>query len=252
MQKSKRTPISLLTLLIAFLSLILLLSLGANYVLFGISKSAYREAQEVRLNPTDAGKLPPVTLAPSQKRLVFAGDSHIAMWSDLPQIPGWQSINRGIGDQTTAQLLLRWETDVLALKPDAVVLEIGTNDIKAIGSVSPEVREKIIAQCLANRQKMLDTLQERHIPVLVMGMWPLGKPPLSRRPVWSDDTYAAREVINAKTATIPVTFFPTDTVLADSSGRLRPELSADFLHPNAAGYTQLNQQMTKALQKFLP
>jgi lysophospholipase L1-like esterase len=187
-----------------------------------------------------------------KKKLVFVGDSHIAMWQDLPEIAGWQSINRGIGDQTTAQLWLRWETDVLALKPDAVVLEIGTNDIKAIGAVSQEKKQNIVSQCLANRQKMLQTLQDRKIPVLVMQMWPLGTPPLSRRSVWSDETYTARETINAETSNSSViTLFPTDSVLAQN-GRLRPELAADFLHPNAVGYAALNAQITPALQKFLP
>jgi lysophospholipase L1-like esterase len=247
----KRKPTILSTFLPIILILTLLISLFGNYALLNISKAAYQEAQEVRLNPTDAGRLPPVTSIPGKKKLVFVGDSHIAMWGELPQIAGWQSINRGIGDQTTAQLWLRWETDVLALQPDAVVLEIGTNDIKAIGTIPAERHSQVIAQCLANRQKMLDTLTKRHIPVLIMGMWPLGTPPFSRRPVWSDETYSARETINAATQKQYPDFFVTDTVLAQN-GRLRPELSADFLHPNVVGYAALNAQITPVLEKFLP
>ena|SRR5689334_17252134 len=78
------------------------------------------------------------TGAPSagDARVVFMGDSITDAWgrSQNPNIaspffPGKPYVNRGISGQTTAQMLLRFYPDVIALKPKAVVFLAGTNDI---------------------------------------------------------------------------------------------------------------------------
>jgi hypothetical protein len=43
--------------------------------------------------------------------------------------PGKPFINRGIGGQTTPQMLIRFRADVIALRPRVVVILAGTNDI---------------------------------------------------------------------------------------------------------------------------
>ena len=62
--------------------------------------------------------------------IVFIGDSITEGWHD--KRPGFFTrgrINRGIGGQTTPQMVLRMYSDVVALKPKAVHIMAGTNDI---------------------------------------------------------------------------------------------------------------------------
>ena len=80
----------------------------------------YREA-----NAADAA------LPSERRRCVFIGDSITQGWKDAR--PSFFEANgfvgRGIGGQTTPQMLLRFTADVLALKPAAVHILAGTNDI---------------------------------------------------------------------------------------------------------------------------
>src|SRR5579864_474577 len=78
----------------------------------------YREAN-AKLGPPSA----------SENRVVFFGDSITDIWKLENYFPGKPYINRGIGGQTTPQMLLRFRQDVIDLKPKVVVILAGTNDI---------------------------------------------------------------------------------------------------------------------------
>ena len=67
----------------------------------------------------------------NEKRVVFMGDSITEEWSRLyPNYFEERSyINRGIGGQTTPQMLIRFKQDVVDLMPTVVVILAGTNDI---------------------------------------------------------------------------------------------------------------------------
>src|SRR4029079_6142225 len=67
--------------------------------------------------------------APTETRVVFFGDSITDLWPMAASFPGKPYINRGIGGQTTSQLLVRFRADVIALAPKVVVILAGTNDI---------------------------------------------------------------------------------------------------------------------------
>ncbi|MEP6509459.1 MAG: GDSL-type esterase/lipase family protein, partial [Gemmatimonadales bacterium] len=81
--------------------------------------------------------------APGEQRVVFLGNSITEMWAPYfpGAFPGKAYINRGIGGQTTPQMLLRFHQDVVALKPKVVVILAGTNDIA--GNTGPSTLEMI-------------------------------------------------------------------------------------------------------------
>ena len=65
-------------------------------------------------------------------RVVFFGDSITIAWKERDNnvfFPGKPYLNRGISGQTTPQMLVRFQQDVVALKPAAVVILAGINDI---------------------------------------------------------------------------------------------------------------------------
>ena len=67
----------------------------------------------------------------AQNRVVFMGNSITEGWV-LMRPEFFQDrdfINRGIGGQTTPQMLLRFRPDVIDLNPKVVVILAGTNDI---------------------------------------------------------------------------------------------------------------------------
>src|SRR5580692_12387086 len=68
-------------------------------------------------------------LAPGEARVVFFGDSITDIWKLDESFPGKGYINRGIGGQTTPQMLVRFRQDVIDLQPAVVIILAGTNDI---------------------------------------------------------------------------------------------------------------------------
>ena len=78
-----------------------------------------------------------------EKRVVFMGNSITEGWSTLqPEFfEGKSYINRGISGQTTPQMLLRYNDDVINLKPYAVIILAGTNDLA--GNTGPTTIKEI-------------------------------------------------------------------------------------------------------------
>ena len=79
--------------------------------------------------------------AADAKRVVFMGDSITDIWKLDDSFPGKPYVDRGIGGQTTPQMLVRFRQDVIALKPAVVVILAGTNDIA--GNTGPSSVEMI-------------------------------------------------------------------------------------------------------------
>jgi lysophospholipase L1-like esterase len=72
--------------------------------------------------------------APGENRVVFIGDQITEFWGrgQARFFPGRPYFNRGIGGQTSPQMLVRFRQDVIALKPRVVVIQAGTNDIAGV------------------------------------------------------------------------------------------------------------------------
>jgi lysophospholipase L1-like esterase len=98
---------------------------------------------------------------PGQPRVVFFGDSITEGWGregSATFFPGKGWLNRGISGQTTAQMLVRFPQDVLALKPQVVVILAGTNDIA--GNTGPSTQ----AMIEDNLHAMVDLARAWHSP----------------------------------------------------------------------------------------
>ena len=65
------------------------------------------------------------------KRVVFMGNSITQQWSVFNKdfFSNNPFVNRGIGGQTSPQMLVRFKPDVVNLNPKSVVIMAGTNDI---------------------------------------------------------------------------------------------------------------------------
>jgi lysophospholipase L1-like esterase len=221
--------------------------------LFRQADAYYRELNAVRLDPLGTSVYAQATappLAPHTLRVVMLGDSRAQNWP-TPTLPGVQFINRGIGAQTTAQVLGRFETDVAPLRPDVVVLQVGINDLKVIG-VAPNDAQAIRDACLRNIRAIVSAAKRLGAKVILTTIIPsTGQAPLARRLYWSGAIDTAVTEINAELRNIhsdDVMILDAATLLADTEGRLRPGYATDLLHLNGAGYDALNEALVAQIE----
>ena len=171
--------------------------------------------------------------------VVFMGDSITDFWQQEQFggfFPGKSYVDRGISAQTTPQMLIRFRPDVTALKPRAVVILAGTNDIA--GNTGPMTNEEI----QGNLASMAELAKAAGIKVVLSSILPVsryhvppaGVPQTTRRPM--DRIRAINDWMKSYAATNNHVYLDYYTPMLDTAGMLKAELSEDDLHPNAAGY----------------
>lgn len=167
--------------------------------------------------------------AQDQDGIVFVGDSITEGWQTLAQDfadVGVKVVNRGIGGDTTPNLLYRLQDDVLSLHPRALVILIGTNDL---GEHTPPAD---IAANLAELHRRIRAAYPR-IPIAWCLVMPRGD-----GPQYPAEIRQLNQLIRRLAATDPrITVCDTYTPLATPQGTDKPQdFHPDNLHPNAAGY----------------
>src|SRR5256885_4739744 len=120
--------------------------------------------QLARYRDANAALKPP---APGENRVVFFGDSITDIWPIADSFPGKPYVNRGIGGQTTSQMLVRFRQDVIDLQPKAVVILAGTNDIA--GNSGPISNQDIEA----NLASLADLARANKIAVIFSSILPV-------------------------------------------------------------------------------
>ena len=181
------------------------------------------------------------------QRVVFLGDSITDGWKLTQYFPGKPYVNRGISGQTTPQMLVRMFEDVINLKPAAVLIYAGTNDIaKNTGAETAEMVEE-------NFQAMTELAEAHGIRVILCAVTPVadygprkmtdGRPPadILKLNAWLKQ-YAARA---------HAVYADYYSALADEKGMLKEGMSRDGLHPNEKGYDLLVPVANAAIQQAL-
>jgi lysophospholipase L1-like esterase len=237
------------------LALLFAISLLGNVVLHSQWRKAMAEHAAVRLDPLGLSFFPvgaDSTIAPSEHRVVFFGDSRAQNWPAPTGLSRLQFINRGIGHQTTAQVLERFDRHVGALHPHIIVLEAGVNDLTKI-NFFPERREKIVDDCKKNIHAVVERARAADAKVVLVTVFPLGRVPLVRRAFWSSDVAKAVAEVNTYVRSLAkdgVVVLESELLLPDANGETRADLSFDFMHLNAAGYDALNAALRPLLEKL--
>jgi lysophospholipase L1-like esterase len=161
--------------------------------------------------------------------VVFLGDSITQGWKTLAKdFPDIKVVNRGIGGDTTRGVLYRLNADVLALKPAAVVLLIGINDI-GLGGKPEDIAYNIKAILQAMKRS------NPHMPVIVCKVMPSST--RQNRP--ADQIEQLNALVDEMVKSDPQ-FIRCDTwsIYADQNGECQKEEFPDLLHPNAIGYAK--------------
>ena len=177
--------------------------------------------------------------------IVFMGDSITQGWPDKsPAFFTGGKVCRGIGGQTTPQMLIRMMPDVVALKPKAVHIMAGTNDIAGnTGPMTP-------AQTIANIEAMIVIAKAYGIKVLLGSI-----PPAANFP-WRSGLETAQAIIalNAQLRRLAtkqnILFVDYTPALATPTGAMKPGLAYDGVHPDVAGYAAMESVLAPQLSRL--
>lgn len=184
---------------------------------------------------------------PGENRIVFMGNSITECWSliDTAFFKENSFINRGIGGQTTPQMLVRFRADVVQLKTNVVVILAGTNDIA--GNTGPSTLEMIED----NLASMVEIAISNNIKVVMCSVLPVYDYP------WSPGLQPAQKIVDLNkwiksySEKKEVAYADFFTPMADEKNGLKKVYSEDGVHPNLAGYKVMNPIVQKAIENVL-
>jgi lysophospholipase L1-like esterase len=200
--------------------------------------SRYREANAALGQP-----------AAGENRVVFFGDSITDMWRLTDFFPGKPYLNRGIGGQTTPQMLVRFRQDVIDLHPKVVIILAGTNDIA--GNSGPMRNEDIEA----NYASMAELARAHGIRLVLASVLSVHNYTEKAKDFFAQRPPARILALNSwlkdycgKNGMVYLDYF---SAMVDDKGLLKKELAEDGLHPNAAGHKIMAPLAEAAIAKAI-
>jgi lysophospholipase L1-like esterase len=186
-----------------------------------------------------------------ENRVVFFGDSITDIWHIDEYFPGKPYVNRGIGGQTTPQMLVRFRQDVINLEPKVVVILAGTNDIA--GNTGPMRIEDIEADFAS----LADLARANNIKVIYSSVLPIHNYTEKSKDFFAQRSSEKILLMNnwlrsyCAVASHGCTYLDYFSAMVDDKGLLKKDLADDGLHPNAAGYKIMAPMAEAATEKAL-
>ncbi len=179
----------------------------------------------------------------SSPRAVLMGNSITDFW--ITTHPDFfeqnHFIDRGISGQVSSQMLARFRADVLDLHPNMVIILAGTNDIaRNNGSID-------LDYILDNVQSMCELALFHHIEPVVCSVLPAAQFWWRKELQPAEDIRQYNSLLRSYAQSQGFLFVDYYSVMVDAYGGLLPAYSDDGVHPNAAGYTIMEQVLTTTL-----
>lgn len=199
------------------------------------------------------------------KTLVIIGASYAGGWKPQKPVAGYQIVNKGVSGQQSFEMLNRFETDVVALKPDAVIIwgfinDVFRNDRDQIDQTLKRVRESLLEMVESARKAGIRPILATEVTIRgkagfgeTVGSFIgelLGKESYQdyingqvvQMNRWIKDT-AAREGI-------PVLDYAT--ILSDRGGARKKEFAKDDgSHISSAGYEAITEYTERQLKAWV-
>ncbi|MEO6254885.1 MAG: SGNH/GDSL hydrolase family protein [Ferruginibacter sp.] len=183
----------------------------------------------------------------TEKRVVFMGDSITESWISFDSgfFSGKPYIDRGISGQTTSQMLIRFQQDVISLKPSVVVILAGINDIaENNGPISLEkVFENIIAMAQLAKKHKIKVVLSSVLPAYDF-RWRPGLHP-------AEKVIKLNAMIRSYCTTNHIVYVDYYSNMVDERKGLNKKFTEDGVHPTLAGYKIMEPLVEKAIKAAL-
>lgn len=179
--------------------------------------------------------------------VIFLGDSITEGWinADPAFFARNHFVDRGISGQSSAQMIARFQADVVSLRPQVVHIMAGTNDIG--GATGPITEEEFVG----NISAMIDMAQMNRITVVLASIPPMSRllprPDFDVRPV----VLQLNRRLKALAAERSVAFVDYYAPLAEADGAFDPRFANDGVHPTRAGYAVMAPLAERVLSAAL-
>ena len=181
-------------------------------------------------------------------RVVFMGNSITEGWSyfnkdffiDNP------FVNRGIGGQTTPQMLIRFKPDVVNLNPKSVVIMAGINDIA--GNTGPITIENTAENIIS----MAEIAKANGIKVFICSTLPAIDFPWSPGLKPAPKVIKLNKILKKYCEDNNIKYVDYFSSMVDEKGGLKvPEYTSadDLVHPNLEGYKVMEKIILSALKE---
>ncbi|PXA87142.1 GDSL family lipase [Nostoc sp. 3335mG] len=184
-----------------------------------------------------------------EKRVVFLGDSITDRWNLGLFFPDKPYVNRGIGSQVTAQMVLRFHQDVIDLKPSAVILLAGVNDVQGF------LQQDDQAQIEENYEAMADMADRHGIRLVFSSILPVNnyepkadKVVAERHP---DELRALNAWLRDFSRERGYQYADYYSAMIDARGLMRKGLTDDGIHPTDNGYAIMAPIAEAAIERAL-
>ena len=185
----------------------------------------------------------------SMPRVVFMGDSITDFWRLNEYFTNADFVNRGISGQISGEMLGRFKADVLDLKPAAVLILAGTNDLAR--GVKPAVIED-------NYAMMADLADRYGVKVIFASVTPVSDYHKDQSPLYERSNLRPPVLIRALndwlrqfTEQRGYVYLDYYSAMVDGAGMMKADLADDGLHPNSAGYRVMAPLAQAAIQRAL-
>ena len=150
-------------------------------------------------------------------------------------------LNRGVGGDGVANLIARFQTDVVAEQPDAVILQVGINDVWW--------RETSEEQFLKDYSALVASLKETGAKIIILQPFSLPVDDMGRlRPRLN----AFNKIVGKVAKEQKLTLIPMDEIFTGASIDIRPtQFTVDGIHPTHRGHRYLADFVVKELKKYV-
>jgi lysophospholipase L1-like esterase len=186
---------------------------------------------------------------PGENRVVFMGDSITEGWHLNEFFAGKPYVNRGIGGQVTAQMLVRFRQDVVNLHPRVVVINGGINDVSGI------IQKLSVEDIESNYASMAELARANKVQVVFGSVLPIHNytEPARGNVEWRhpDQVLALNAWLRNYCAQNGFIFADYFSAVVDEKGMLKLAFSSDGLHPNEAGYKAMAPVVEAAIQQAI-
>jgi len=209
-------------------------------------ENLHKDWANVKRYETANRRLTPAT-GIKNTRVIYMGDSITDLWiiSDSAFFSSHDFIDRGISGQTTGQMLVRFREDVINLKPAAVIILAGINDIAENNGPSK------LEDVMGNIVSMSELANINRIKVILCSVLPAysfpWRPAINPVP----KVKALNSMIKTYADSHHLQYLDYYSAMADTRGGLSEDLAKDGVHPTLKGYKLMEPLALKAIVSAL-